>query len=164
MRYFLSLGSNLGDRKKNLERAAEMLSEAGMRIVSASSVYKTEPVGIVADFWFYNQVLEVETSFVPEELLVQVKRIEEQMGRVHVGCLSSRSIDIDILLAGEKTVSTKILQIPHPRMAERNFVLCPLAEIAPEVKHPVLNEKIKDLLEKSKDRSYVKKLYMDCLP
>ena len=158
MRYFLSLGSNLGDRKKNLEKAAEMLSEAGIHIISASSVYITEPVGIVTEFWFYNQVLEVETSVVPEELLIQIKRIEEQMGRVHVGCLSSRSIDIDILLAGKKTVSTKNLQIPHPRMAERNFVLCPLAEIAPEVKHPVLNEKIESLLEKSKDRSFVKKL------
>ncbi len=158
MRYFLSMGSNLEDRKRNLEKAAELLSEAGIRIVSASSVYKTKPVGIVSEFWFYNQVLEVETSFVPEELLLQVKRIEEQMGRVHAGCLNSRSIDIDILLAGKKTVSTKILQIPHPRMAERNFVLWPLAEIAPEVKHPVLNEKIKDLLEKSKDRSCVKKL------
>jgi 2-amino-4-hydroxy-6-hydroxymethyldihydropteridine diphosphokinase len=158
MRYFLSLGSNLGDRKKNLEKAAEMLSEEGIHIISASSVYITEPVGIVTEFWFYNQVLEVETSVVPEELLIQIKRIEEQMGRVHVGCLSSRSIDIDILLAGKKTVSTKNLQIPHPRMAERNFVLCPLAEIAPEVKHPVLNEKIESLLEKSKDRSFVKKL------
>jgi 2-amino-4-hydroxy-6-hydroxymethyldihydropteridine diphosphokinase len=158
MRYFLSLGSNLGDRKKNLEKAAEMLSEEGIHIISASSVYITEPVGIVTEFWFYNQVLEVETSVVPEELLIQIKRIEEQMGRVHVGCLSSRSIDIDILLAGKKTVSTKNLQIPHPRMAERNFVLCPLAEIAPEVKHPVLNEKIESLLEKSKDRSFMKKL------
>ncbi|MGB3863075.1 MAG: 2-amino-4-hydroxy-6-hydroxymethyldihydropteridine diphosphokinase [Candidatus Aminicenantaceae bacterium] len=158
MRYFLSLGSNLGNRERNLVKAAELLSEAGICIVSTSSVYKTEPVEIVTEFWFYNQVLEVETNFVPEELLFQVKRIEEQMGRVHAQCFSSRSIDIDILLAGKKTVSTKILQIPHPRMAERNFVLCPLAEIAPEVKHPVLNEKIKDLLEKSKDRSYVKKL------
>ena len=158
MRYFLSLGSNLEDRKKNLDNAAEMLSEAGIRIVSASSVYKTEPVGIVTELWFYNQILEVETSFIPEELLLQVKHIENQMGRVHVERLNSRSIDIDILLAGKRTVSTKNLQIPHPRMAERNFVLCPLAEIAPEVKHPVLNEKIKDLLEKSKDRSYVKKL------
>ena len=158
MRYFLSLGSNLGDRKKNLEKAAEMLSEAAIHIISASSVYITEPIGIVTEFWFYNQVLEVETSVVPEELLLHVKNIEEHMGRVHARCLSSRSIDIDILLAGKKTVSTKNLQIPHPRMAERKFVLCPLAEIAPEVKHPVLNEKIKDLLEKSKDRSFVKKL------
>ncbi|MGB6340067.1 MAG: 2-amino-4-hydroxy-6-hydroxymethyldihydropteridine diphosphokinase, partial [Candidatus Aminicenantaceae bacterium] len=83
MRYFLSLGSNLGNRERNLVKAAELLSEAGIRIVSTSSVYKTEPVEIVTEFWFYNQVLEVETNFVPEELLFQVKRIEEQMGRVH---------------------------------------------------------------------------------
>lgn len=158
MRYFLSLGSNLGDRKKNLERAAELLSKAGIRIISASSVYETEPLGIVAELWFFNQVLEVETSFLPGELLSQVKSVEEQMGRVQRGCLSSRSIDIDILLAGEKTMNTKSLRIPHPRMTERNFVLYPLSEVAPDFKHPVLNEKMKDLLKKSKDRSRVKKL------
>jgi 2-amino-4-hydroxy-6-hydroxymethyldihydropteridine diphosphokinase len=158
MRYFLSLGSNLGDRKRNLEKAAELLRKAKIRIVSESSVYKAEPVGISTDCWFYNQVLEVETCFVPEELLRHVKHIEAQMGRVHSGCLRSRSIDIDILLAGKKTVNTKSLQIPHPRMEKRNFVLFPLAEIAPNVKHPVFHEKIKDLLDKSKDRSCVKKL------
>lgn len=158
MRYFLSLGSNLGDRKKNLERSAELLSKAGIHIISASSVYETEPVGIATELWFFNQVIEVETSFQPEELLNHVKRIEDQMGRVHRGSISSRSIDIDILLAGEKTVNTKSLRIPHPRMAKRNFVLYPLSEIAPDFKHPVLNETMKDLMEKSKDRSRVKNL------
>lgn len=158
MRYFLSLGSNLGDRNKNLEKAAELLSKVGIRIIASSSVYKTEPVGIITGRWFYNQALEVETVYDPEELLCRVKRIEERMGRVCTDCPGSRSIDIDILLAENKTLSTKTLQIPHPRMVKRNFVLYPLSEIAPEVKHPVLNEAIKDLLEKSKDRSYVKKL------
>lgn len=158
MRYFLSLGCNLGNRKNNLERAIELLSKAGLHIISTSSVYETEPVGIGTESWFYNQVLEVETGLVPEELLLQVKRIEKQMGRVYQKSLSSRPIDIDILLAGEETMNTESLQIPHSRMTERNFVLYPLAEIAPEVIHPILNEKILDLLEKSEDRFIVKKL------
>jgi 2-amino-4-hydroxy-6-hydroxymethyldihydropteridine diphosphokinase len=158
MRYFLSLGSNLGDRKINLKRAATKLSEAGARILCKSSVYETEPVGIATEAWFYNQVLEVETRFDAEELLLLVKRIEEQLGRDYTKCHSSRPIDIDILLAGEMTVNTKNLQIPHPRMIERNFVLIPLAEIAPEAIHPFLKKTIKNLLEESKDRSRVKKL------
>jgi 2-amino-4-hydroxy-6-hydroxymethyldihydropteridine diphosphokinase len=135
-----------------------LLSKAGLHIISTSSVYETEPVGTESESWFYNQVLEVETGLAPEELLLQVKHIEEQMGRIHMESFSSRPIDIDILLAGEETVNTESLQIPHSRMTERNFVLLPLAEIAPEVLHPVLNEKILDLLEKSKDRFFVKKL------
>lgn len=157
MRYYLSLGSNLGDRKKNLDRAINLLDKSGIHIISRSSVYETEPVGIVSKSWFYNQVLEVETGLVPDKFLLQLKRIEKRMGRVHTERQSSRPIDIDILLAGEETVSTESLEIPHPRMTERNFVLRPLAEIAPEFKHPVLDETIKDLLTKSKDCSKVKK-------
>jgi 2-amino-4-hydroxy-6-hydroxymethyldihydropteridine diphosphokinase len=158
MRYFLSLGSNLGDRKNNLERAIGLLIKAGVHIVSTSSLYETEPVGIVSESWFYNQVVEVETVLIPEELLLLVKHIEDQMDRIQTKSLSSRPIDVDILLAGEKTVNTEILQIPHPRMIKRNFVLYPLAEIAPDVKHPVLDEKIIDILKRSKDRFCVKKL------
>ncbi len=158
MKYFLCLGTNLGSRKRNLERAVELLTKAGIHIISASSVYKTEPVGILTGPWFYNQVLEVKTDFAPEELLLCVKSIEKQMGRVRTERFSSRPIDIDILLAENKTVNTPILKIPHPRMTERNFVLIPLAEIASEATHPVLKEKIKNLLVKSEDRSIVKKL------
>jgi 2-amino-4-hydroxy-6-hydroxymethyldihydropteridine diphosphokinase len=158
MRYFLSLGSNLGDREKNLNKAAELLRKEGIRIISMSSMYETEPVEMTAASWFYNQVLEVETHFSPERLLFLLKSIEEHMGRVPKECLSSRSIDIDVLLAEDKTVNTESLQIPHPRMAERNFVLLPLAEIAPDVKHPVFKVNVKDLLEKSNDRSRVIKL------
>ena len=158
MRYFLSLGSNFGDRKNNLDKAIRLLSKAGVHIVSTSSVYETEPVEIVSESWFYNQVLEVETGLIPEELLLQVKRIEKQMGRIQTKSLRFRPIDIDILLAEEKIVYTESLQIPHPRMAKRSFVLNPLAEIAPDIKHPILNKRILDLLEKSKDRFKVKKL------
>lgn len=158
MRYFLSLGSNRGDRKKNLERAASQLSKAGARILCKSSLYETEPVGIATEAWFYNQVLEVETRSDPDEFLLLIKRIEEQLGRDRTECQDSRPIDIDILLADEITVNTRNLHIPHPRMVGRNFVLIPLAEIAPEAMHPVLKKKIKVLLKKSQDRSRVKKL------
>ncbi len=158
MRYFLSLGSNLGDRKKNLERAATQMRKAGVHILRKSSLYETEPVGIATDAWFFNQVLEVETRFAPEELLLLVKRIEKQLGRDQAEYQTSRSIDIDILLAGEITVNTRNLQIPHSRMVERNFVLVPLHEIAPEAIHPVLKKKIEDLLENSPDRARVKKI------
>jgi 2-amino-4-hydroxy-6-hydroxymethyldihydropteridine diphosphokinase len=158
MRYFLSLGSNLGDKKHNLEKAVELLTRRGIRIVSSSTVYETEPVGIATESWFYNQVLEVETDVPPEELIHRVKCIEEDMGRTRAMNLGSRSIDIDILLAGEKIVNTKSLKIPHPQLANRNFVLCPLAEIAPEIVHPLLKEKITKLLERSEDPSQVKKI------
>jgi len=158
MRYFLCLGSNLGDKRRNLERAAELLTEAGICILSASSVYETEPVGIVTESWFYNQSLEVETDCIPQELILRIKRIEKEMGRVHTTNPHPRSIDIDILLADDQIVDTNNLQIPHPQLDKRNFVLIPLAEIAPEIKHPLLKEKITKLLEKSEDRSRVKKL------
>lgn len=158
MRYYLGLGSNSGDRMKNLERAADLLMREGIRIMRASSVYKTEPLGILTESWFYNQVLEVKTRLGPKEILLRVQRIEEMMGRIREESVSSRTIDIDILLAGKKTWSDERLQIPHPRMTERNFVLRPLAEIAPKAKHPILNEKIEDLLKKSEDRSCVVKL------
>jgi 2-amino-4-hydroxy-6-hydroxymethyldihydropteridine diphosphokinase len=158
MKYFLGMGSNMGDRKKNLKNAVDLLIEAGISILSASSVYETEPVGIATDVWFYNQVIAVETQLIPDELLCVIKRIEEKFGRDHREHLHSRSIDIDILLFEEQVVNTRTLEIPHPRMAERRFVLVPLAEIAPHVRHPVLNEKITELLDKSKDRSRVRKL------
>lgn len=158
MRYYLGLGSNSGDRMKNLERATDLLMREGIRIMRASSVYKTEPLGILTESWFYNQVLEVKTRLGPKEILLRVQRIEEMMGRIREESVSSRTIDIDILLAGKKTWSDERLQIPHPRMTERNFVLRPLAEIAPKAKHPILNEKIEDLLKKSEDRSCVVKL------
>jgi 2-amino-4-hydroxy-6-hydroxymethyldihydropteridine diphosphokinase len=158
MRYFLSLGSNKNDREKNIKSAVDRLRSAGISILSASSLYETEPVGIPTEIWFYNQVFEVETRMAPEDLLRLIKHIEEQLGRDRTKHLESRSIDIDILLAGEQTVNTQNLQIPHPRIVERNFVLVPLAEIASDVRHPILKEKIEVLQKKSKDRSIVKKI------
>lgn len=158
MRYFLSLGSNLGDRRKNLNCAAALLRLEGIHIIKTSSVYETEPVGISSETWFYNQVIEVESILTPPDLLSRAKHIEEQLGRIPSGNNDSRVIDIDILLADNKTVNTDNLEIPHPRMSQRNFVLVPLAEVAPEFIHPVFYKKIKDLLQESSDQARVKKL------
>lgn len=156
MRYFLCLGSNLGDKEKNLERAHSLLREKGVRIIQLSSVYETQPVDFPSQSWFFNQVIEIETGIVPSDLLELVKRIEKSMGRNTLIQKGPRVIDIDILLAEDKVIHTKKLNIPHPRLSERNFVLIPFAEISPETVHPLLKETIQNLLEKSDDRSTVK--------
>jgi 2-amino-4-hydroxy-6-hydroxymethyldihydropteridine diphosphokinase len=155
MRYFISLGSNLGNRKKNLLRAVSLLKKSSVGIVTASSLYETSPVGFPAQPWFLNQVLEIETEMEPEFLLLLVKRIERNMGRKHSIQKGPRCIDIDILLAENKVVQTDKLQIPHPEVAKRNFVLVPLKEISPNTVHPVIQKKIEDLYRECKDTSAV---------
>lgn len=156
MRYFLCLGSNLGDREKNLERALSLLRKKGVRIIQLSSVFETQPVDLPSQPWFFNQVIEIETGIDPSGLLDLVKGIEESMGRNTLIQKGPRVIDIDILLAEDKVIHTRKLSIPHPRLSERNFVLIPFAEISPETVHPLLKETIQSLLEKSNDRSIVK--------
>ncbi len=158
MRYFLSLGSNLGDRKKNLALALSLLEEEEVGIIKASSLYETQPVGIPSESWFYNMVVEVLAEAEPKDFLTLIKGIEKKMGRKPKTSKSNRIIDIDILLAEEKVIRTKELEIPHPRMEERNFVLIPLLEISPDQVHPTLGESIRDLYKKSKDRSAVIRL------
>jgi len=155
MRYFLSLGSNLGDREKNLTRALSLLQKKGVKIRKTSSLYETQPVDISSKAWFYNQVAEVQVEIEPKELLALVKRIEKKMGRKAEGREINRIIDIDILLAEGRIIHTKELEIPHPKMEKRNFVLLPLLEISPDTVHPRLGESIRVLWEKSKDRSVV---------
>lgn len=153
--YHISLGSNLGDRGKNLAGAARRLEKAGLRIVRASSVYETEPVDLADQPWFFNQVLEVETDLAPQELLELAKSIERGMKRVPTVPKGPRTIDIDILLAGDTIVDTPELAVPHPAMARRNFVLVALDEIAPEAVHPILHETIHELARKTGDTSRV---------
>jgi 2-amino-4-hydroxy-6-hydroxymethyldihydropteridine diphosphokinase len=155
MRYFLSLGSNLGNTRSYLAKALAALGEAGVKIVRSSSLYFTQPVGHAAQPWFCNQVVEVSTDLEPAGLLALIKAVEKKLGRRAAGRNRPRVIDIDILMAGEKVVATKRLTIPHPRMAERNFVLVPLLEVAPAAIHPVLKETVACLYEKSRDRSAV---------
>jgi 2-amino-4-hydroxy-6-hydroxymethyldihydropteridine diphosphokinase len=158
MRYFLGLGSNLGDKRKNLARAFFFLEKEGVRILKASSVYETEPVDFSCESWFFNQVIEAETQMKPKAFLDLVQKIEQKMGRIHQGKKSSRIIDIDILLAERMVIKTKELEIPHPRMDKRNFVLVPFVEIAPDTIHPLFGESISALRRKSRDRSIVKRI------
>jgi 2-amino-4-hydroxy-6-hydroxymethyldihydropteridine diphosphokinase len=157
MIYFLSLGSNMGNLKRNLERALRFLERGGVKLLKASSVYRTEPVDVTGQPWFLNQVLEVRTKLGPQELLDLAKSIESRMKRVPTVPKGPRTIDIDILLAEDTVIDTPGLTIPHPRLARRNFVLVPLKEIAPMAVHPVLRKTIKELAAESPDPSSVLK-------
>jgi 2-amino-4-hydroxy-6-hydroxymethyldihydropteridine diphosphokinase len=152
---YLSLGSNLGDRAANIERALTLLVAAGVRIIRRSSLYKTEPVDFTAQGWFLNLAAEVETALMPRQLLHAIRRVEQEMGRRRIVRAGPRILDIDILLYGTSTVRTPELEIPHPRMVERRFVLVPMAEIAPGLRHPVLKLAIAELLASTHDRSQV---------
>ncbi|MBZ5655532.1 MAG: 2-amino-4-hydroxy-6-hydroxymethyldihydropteridine diphosphokinase [Acidobacteriia bacterium] len=142
---YLSLGSNVGDRAANLRAAIERLAEAGT--VRARSVfYETEPVDFRDQPWFLNCVIALETSKPPRDLLAHALAIEEGMGRQRTRDKGPRTIDIDILLFGDRVIDEPGLKIPHPAMHERRFVLEPLAEIAPGVLHPTIKQTARQLL------------------
>ena len=158
MRYFLSLGSNQGDRKKNIAQALSLLQEKGVEIRRVSSLYETEPVDVISQPWFYNRLAEVQASVEPDSFLTLIKSIEQKMGRdAHVR-KQPRIIDIDIIMAEDEVIHAADLEIPHPRMQERNFVLVPFAEISPDTVHPVFKRHIRELLEGSNDLSTVHKI------
>ena len=142
---YLSLGSNLGDRYANLRAAIEQLGEAGA-IRAVSSFYETEPVEFRDQPWFMNCVIALEPRDSPEALLQRALAIEQEMGRVRMKEKGPRSIDIDILLFGDRVVEERGLKIPHPAMHQRRFVLEPLAEIAPQALHPLLRKTARELL------------------
>lgn len=158
MRYFLSLGSNLGHKYHNLVQALSLLKKEKIKILKNSSIYETQPVDYLQQPKFYNQVVEVETVLKPLDLLELIKKIEGKMGRKDNVPKGPRIIDIDILLAEDFVLSSDRLTIPHPRLSQRNFVLIPLAEISPESCHPVLKKTIKELLDSSKDTAQVTKI------
>ncbi len=158
MRYFLSLGSNLGQRRRYLTKAIEYLKAAGVKILKASSIYKTQPVGLVDQPWFYNQVLEVASNLNPYELLALAKEIERKLKRKKTVVNGPRTIDIDLLLAEKSVIQTRNLIVPHPRLHQRRFVLEPLSEIAAEARHPLKRKKIETLLRETEDSSVVIKL------
>lgn len=133
---YLGLGSNLGDRERQIEQGIHMLSRCGVDVDLRSSRYETEPVGLADQPWFLNQVVRGETRLAPEELLRTCKRIERKAGRTESARFGPRVLDIDILLYDGSTFSRDDLVIPHPRMAERRFVLIPLLEIAPDLQDP----------------------------
>jgi 2-amino-4-hydroxy-6-hydroxymethyldihydropteridine diphosphokinase len=155
---FLSLGSNVGDREANLRAAITALEGAGVRVRRMSSLYETEPVDFLEQPWFLNCVLEGETDAPAQTLLKELRRIEARMGSKKLVAKGPRLLDMDILLYGDETVDTPELQVPHPRMKERRFVLEPLAEIAPELQHPSWSGTVSDLLARTQDRSEVRRL------
>jgi 2-amino-4-hydroxy-6-hydroxymethyldihydropteridine diphosphokinase len=153
---FLGLGSNMGERAKNLEDSITRVEESVGKIITRSSVYRTQPWGFESENEFLNMVIYVDTDLTPSGLLNVILMIESQLGRVRSGQkYTSRIIDIDILLYDNEIVDDEVLVIPHPRMQDRRFVLVPLAEIAPDIIHPVIGKSIASLLKSCKDESRV---------
>jgi len=156
-RAYIGIGSNLGDRKANTLEAIDRVSKLpATRLVRASSLYESEPLGD-AKTWFVNSVIEIETDFPPDELLKRLKAIEKAMGRKRVKGKrwGSRIIDLDILLCDQEVVEKRTLKVPHPEMHKRRFVLMPLAELAPHVVHPQLGHSVSSLLATVKDEKRV---------
>jgi len=143
---YLSLGSNLGDREANLRNAIERLRGVG-NPVAISSFYETEPIDVVSQPWFLNCAVKLDTEKMPRQLITAILSLEQDMGRQRKQQKAPRTIDIDILLFGSSIIDIPSLTIPHPRMHERRFVLEPLAEIAPDARHPVFKRTIRELRE-----------------
>ena len=154
---YLSLGSNLGERAKNLEDAIAELGRTSVQIVRASSVYETEPVDYLDQPWFLNCAVEAETELGALELLRALRGIEAQMGSKKLIAKGPRLIDIDILFYANEVIDTPELQVPHPRLHLRRFVLEPLAEIAPQRRHPILKMSAAEMLANSSNKSAVRK-------
>ncbi len=161
---YLSIGSNLGDRRENLRRAFQALETGAVRLRSCSSIYETEPVDFAEQDWFLNCVVEVGTVLSPLALLESLQGIEHRLGRRRGLPKGPRIIDLDILLYGNRTLSSKTLVVPHPRMLERRFVMEPLREIAPSLRFPAAHkthaaqETMEELFAKLQDSSQVRRI------
>ena len=160
MKTYLLLGSNVGEKEKNLSEAIRLINEAFKDLinepVNLSSVYETEPWGFESDEKFLNQAVVLDTDIDPELIMRMCLIIEKQVGRVRYGMnfdeegkriYESRVIDIDMMLYGDRIIDTEFLKIPHPRLHEREFALLPLVEIAPDAVHPILKKTVKELLQ-----------------
>lgn len=155
---YLSLGSNIGDRDANLRTAIAKLGEIG-NVIAVSSFFETEPIEFAAQPWFLNCAVALRTELMPKLFLAKIQAIEQEMGRRRVQPKGPRSIDIDVLLFGNSVISAPQLEVPHPAMHQRRFVLEPLMEIAPDVRHPVLKRSIRELLHNlPRDAGQVKKV------
>ncbi|MBF0464569.1 MAG: 2-amino-4-hydroxy-6-hydroxymethyldihydropteridine diphosphokinase [Nitrospirae bacterium] len=146
MQSFISIGSNIGDRKANCTRAVQLLNSNDIVVKAVSGMYETKPWGVTSQPDFINMCVEIETTLQPTELLAVLKEIEKIMGRKESARWGPRVIDLDIVFYGQEIINTQNLQIPHPHMHERDFVLIPLSELAPRMLHPVLNKTVEELL------------------
>lgn len=155
---YVGLGSNLGDRAGNLLLAVRGMLDAGFRVARLSSIYETEPVDVPEQPAFLNMVAELQaTIFSPEQVLARLLRIEYALGRRRETWHGPRTIDLDLLLYGDEQSATPFLQLPHPRLHERRFVLIPLAELAPATLHPTIHRTISQLLAETCDEAEVKR-------
>jgi 2-amino-4-hydroxy-6-hydroxymethyldihydropteridine diphosphokinase len=154
---YLSLGSNVGDRAKNLSDAIAALEDTDVQVVRISCAYETEPVDYLDQPWFLNIAVKAETELAALDLLHALRGIETQMGSKKLIAKGPRLIDMDILLYGDNIIDTTELQVPHPRMNLRRFVLEPLAEIAANARHPVSGLTVSEMLNRTPDKSAVRK-------
>jgi 2-amino-4-hydroxy-6-hydroxymethyldihydropteridine diphosphokinase len=152
---FLALGSNLGEREENLESAISALQAQG-ELLAKSRIYETEPVGYEDQPAFLNQVCKVAMKYSPTELLEVTQRIERELGRKPTFPSGPRIIDIDVLFYGERIIHTTNVDIPHPKIPERRFVLVPMCDIAPNLIHPELGKSMRELVDESTDTHWVR--------
>jgi 2-amino-4-hydroxy-6-hydroxymethyldihydropteridine diphosphokinase len=154
---YIAMGSNVGDRAAMLARAVEEMSRAGLHVLRQSSLYATQPVGGPPQAWFLNAVVEAETDWMPLRLLHTLQKIERAMGRRRTVTRGPRTLDLDILFYGGSVIRSRELEVPHPRLPLRRFVLAPLAELAPSLSHPLLHKTIGELLAETADSSQVRR-------
>jgi 2-amino-4-hydroxy-6-hydroxymethyldihydropteridine diphosphokinase len=154
---YIAMGSNVGDRAAMLARAVEEMNRAGLRVLRQSSLYATQPVGGPPQAWFLNAVVEAETDWMPLRVLHTLQKIERSMGRRRTVLRGPRTLDLDILFYGSSVIRSRELEVPHPRLPQRRFVLAPLAELAPALSHPLLHKTIGELLAESIDSSQVRR-------
>jgi 2-amino-4-hydroxy-6-hydroxymethyldihydropteridine diphosphokinase len=156
----ISIGTNIGNKNRNIEKALELIRIKIGSIISVSSIYETEPWGFKSEHWFYNAVCLAETEFSPQDVMKQLLSMEQSMGRIRNLSkeYKNRIIDLDILFFDDEIINLDTLKIPHPHLHERLFVLKPLNEVCPEWNHPVFKKTVKQLLSECEDKQDVRKM------